>query len=197
MQADGSPVRVTVDNFGRAESDAYFARFVGEGGFGKLKHERALAPIDHQTVIRLNRDTFYSFGVFDLDAGPVTITLPDAGKRYMAVQVIDEDHFAPEVFYAPGTHTLTKEQVGTRYVCLADADVREPQRRGGRRGGARPAGRDQDRAGRGGRVRGSRLGRGVAQAGPRGARWAWRPPTAGSTRGGCSGARARSIRCST
>lgn len=116
---DGKPVRVTVDNFRRAESDMYFARFVTEGGFGKFRHERELAEIDRQTVIRLNRDTLYSFGVFDLDAGPVTVTLPDAGKRYMAVQVIDEDHYAPDVFYAPGAHTLTKEQVGTRYVCLA------------------------------------------------------------------------------
>lgn len=115
----GKPVRVTVDNFRRAESDNYFARFVKEGGFGKFKHERELAPIDNQTVIRLNRDTLYSFGVFDLDAGPVTVTLPDAGKRYLAVQVIDEDQYAPNVFYAPGTNTLTKENVGMRYVCLA------------------------------------------------------------------------------
>jgi hypothetical protein len=57
--------------------------------------------------------------VFDLDAGPVTVTLPDAGKRYMAVQIIDQDQYVPDVFYAPGTHTLTKENVGTRYVCLA------------------------------------------------------------------------------
>ncbi len=113
------PVRVTVDNFRRAESDMYFARFVKDGGFGKLKHERELAPIDRQTVIRLNRDTLYSFGVFDLDAGPVTVTLPNAGNRYMAVQVIDQDQYVPDVFYAPGTHTLTKEKVGTRYVCLA------------------------------------------------------------------------------
>ena len=116
---DGKPVRVTVDNFPRAESDTYFARFVKEGGFGKFKHERELAPIDNQTVIRLNRDTLYSFGVFDLDATPVTVKLPDAGKRYMAMQVIDEDQYAPDVFYAPGAHTLTKEKVGTRYVCLA------------------------------------------------------------------------------
>src|SRR5690606_33407396 len=77
------------------------------------------APINNQTVIRLNRDTLYSFGVFDLDAAPVTVTLPDAGKRYMAVQVIDEDQYAPDVFYAPEVHTFTKENVGTRYVCLA------------------------------------------------------------------------------
>ena len=115
----GDPVRVTVDNFRRAESDTYFARFVSDGGFGKFEHERELAPIDKQTVIRLNRDTLYSFGVFDLDAAPVTVTLPDAGERYMALQVIDQDHYTPAVFYAPGTHTITKEKVGTRYVCLA------------------------------------------------------------------------------
>jgi hypothetical protein len=116
---DAKAVRVTLDNFRRAESDTYFARFVKEGGFGKFKHERELAPIDNQTVIRLNRDTLYSFGVFDLDAGSVAVTLPDAGKRYMAIQVIDENQYAPDVFYAPGRHTLTKEKVGTRYVCLA------------------------------------------------------------------------------
>lgn len=116
---DGEPVRVTVDNFRRAESDHYFARFVKDGGFGKFKHERELAPIERQTVIRLNRDTLYSFGVFDLDAGSVTLTLPDAGERYMAVQIIDQDHYVPDVFYAPKTRRLSKEEIGTRYVCLA------------------------------------------------------------------------------
>ncbi len=107
--ADGEkPTRVTVDNFRRAESNTYFARFVKEGGFGRFKHERELAAIDNQTVIRLNRDTLYSFGVFDLDAAPVTVTLPDVGKRFMAMQVIDEDQYAPAVFYAPVAHTLTK-----------------------------------------------------------------------------------------
>lgn len=116
---DGKPVRVTVDNFGRAETDTYFARFVKEGGFGKFNHERELAAIDRQTVIRLNRDTLYSFGVFDLAAAPVTVTLPDAGKRYMAMQVIDQNHYVPDVFYAPGVHTFTTKKVGTQYVCLA------------------------------------------------------------------------------
>lgn len=112
-------VRVTVDNFVRAETDTYFAKFVQERAFGKFNHERELAPIDKQTVIRMNRDTLYSFGVFDLDAAPVTITLPDSGKRYMALQVINEDHYAPDVYYAPGTYELTKENVGTRYVAAA------------------------------------------------------------------------------
>ncbi len=37
----------------------------------------------------------------------------------MSMQVIDEDQYAHDVFYAPGEHTVTKEKAGTRYVCLA------------------------------------------------------------------------------
>src|ERR1700733_8102268 len=84
-----STVPVTVDNFTRAESDLYFHSIaIKEGGFGKFFHNREPAPIDNQNVIRLNRDTLYSGAVFDLDAGPVTITLPNADKRFMSMQVI-------------------------------------------------------------------------------------------------------------
>jgi hypothetical protein len=113
------PIRVTVDNFNRAESDLYFTRFVKEGGFGKFSHERELASIDDQTVVRLNRDTLYSFGVFDLTAGPVTVTLPEVGKRFMSLQVINEDQYANDVYYARGTFTITQESAGTPYVALA------------------------------------------------------------------------------
>jgi hypothetical protein len=116
---EAEALRVNVDNFCRAETDNYFAKFDKEGGFGKLNHERELASIDNQTVIRLNRDTLYSFGVFDLDAGPITVTLPQVGSRFMSLEVINEDHYALDVFYAPGSHTLSKEDVGTRYVALA------------------------------------------------------------------------------
>ncbi|HBD35889.1 MAG TPA: carboxylesterase, partial [Cupriavidus sp.] len=118
-QATGAPVPVTVDNFVRAESDMYIVGVAKQGGVGKLQHRREPASIDDQAVIRLNRDTLYSSGVFDLDAGPVTITMPDPGKRFMSLQVISEDHYVPNVFYGAGTHTLTRENVGTRYVAAA------------------------------------------------------------------------------
>src|SRR6186997_3071080 len=78
--ADAVPV--TADNFIRAESDLYFSGILkdSEGALGKLNHRREVATIDNQTVIRLNRDTLYSSALFDLDAGPVTITMPDPGK---------------------------------------------------------------------------------------------------------------------
>lgn len=81
----GDAVPVGVDNFPRAELDLYFGNMVKDGAFGKFLHRREPAEIDKQTVIRLNRDTLYSSAVFDLDAGPVTITMPDAGKRFMMI----------------------------------------------------------------------------------------------------------------
>ncbi|MDP9631738.1 UNVERIFIED_ORG: hypothetical protein J2W85_003817 [Ensifer adhaerens] len=120
------PVIFGVDNFIRAESDMYAAAMVKDGALGKFLHRREPASIDNQTVIRLNRDTLYSSAVFDLDAGPVTITLPDAGKRFMSMQVINEDHYVPEVVYDAGEHTLTKEGVGTRYVVVAIRTLVDP-----------------------------------------------------------------------
>ena len=124
--ATGAPVPVTPENFVRAESDRYLGNLVKEGGVGKLFHRRAPAAIDNQTVIRLNRDTLYSSGVFDLDAGPVTIALPDAGKRFMSMQVIDEDEYTPLVQYGAGSQTLTKEAIGARYVVVAVRALVDP-----------------------------------------------------------------------
>jgi hypothetical protein len=66
----------------------------------------------------MNRDTLGTVGVFDLDAGPVTITLPDPGERFMSMIVTNEDHYT-STFYEPGDRTLTRDQIGTRYVLLA------------------------------------------------------------------------------
>jgi hypothetical protein len=118
VAADTKAVPVTADNFPRAESDLYFFRLAKDAAFGQLRHRREPARVDHQTVIRLNRDTLYSSGVFDLDAGPVTVTMPDPGTRYISMQVIDEDHYTHDIFYGRGTHTLTRKQVGTRYVMV-------------------------------------------------------------------------------
>lgn len=117
----GSAVPVTVDNFVRAETDLYMGGILRDSGgaLGKFNHRREVASIDDQTVIRLNRDTLYSSALFDLDAGPATVTLPDAGKRFRSLQVISEDHYGPMVVYTPGAHTLTREKVGTRYAAVA------------------------------------------------------------------------------
>ncbi len=112
-------VPVTADNFDRAESHMYFRGTLKRaGGLGRFNHRRQLPPLDQQGVIRANRDTLYSEAVFDLDAGPVTVTLPDPAGRFMSMIVLDEEQYALETVYGPGTFTYTKEKVGTRYVLL-------------------------------------------------------------------------------
>lgn len=112
-------IKVTVDNFVRAESDMYFGAIAKDNGFGKFHHTRELAPVDAQNVIRLNRDTLYSSAVFDLDAGPVTVTMPESEGRFISLQVISEDHYTPAVIYKSGKYTFSKEDIGTRYVAMA------------------------------------------------------------------------------
>jgi len=118
---------VTADNFTLAETDTYFANIVARaGGTGRFFHRRELEPVDNQIVIRANRDTVYSAAVFDLDAGPVTVTLPDAGKRFRSMIVIDEDQYTPAVVYEAGRYTYTKAQIGTRYLMLALRTLVDP-----------------------------------------------------------------------
>jgi hypothetical protein len=126
----GTDVLVTVGNYNRAQSDVYFGLTVKTGAFGKFVHGRVLTPIDKRGIIRPNRYTLYSFAVFDFDAGPVTVTLPDPGKRFMLMQVINEDQYTPAVCYGAGRHTLTKDGIGTRYgivVVRALVDPANPQ----------------------------------------------------------------------
>ncbi|WP_081892547.1 DUF1254 domain-containing protein [Verrucomicrobium sp. BvORR106] len=113
------PLTVSVDNFGRAESDLYFASMVKLGGFAKFNHNRAVTPITEQNIVRMNRDTLYSAAVFDLDAGPVTVTLPEPSGRFISMQVFDQDQYTHGVIYSPGEYTFTREKIGTRYVALA------------------------------------------------------------------------------
>jgi len=115
ITASADPVPVNVSNFARAETDMYLARFAARGGFGKFDHNRTPAPVDKQDVVRMNRDTLYSAAVFDLDAAPATLILPDAGKRFMSLLLINEDHFVIDTVYAPSAVTVTREQAGTRY----------------------------------------------------------------------------------
>ena len=124
--AHAQPIPVTVDNFVRAESDLYLGNIAKQGGgLGKLFHRREPSSIADQTVIRLNRDTLYSSGVFDLDAGPVTVTMPDAGARFMSLMSVSQDHYATTV-YGAGTYIYDKGKVGTRYVLIGVRTFADP-----------------------------------------------------------------------
>jgi hypothetical protein len=49
----------------------------------------------------------------------VTITLPDAGKRFRSMQVINEDHYVVTVVYESGDHVIDRKMAGTRYAVVA------------------------------------------------------------------------------
>jgi hypothetical protein len=52
-------------------------------------HMRRLADHRARAVTTPNNDTFYSTAQVDLSQGPVTITLPPTGERYISLQLMD------------------------------------------------------------------------------------------------------------
>jgi hypothetical protein len=120
------PIHVNVDNFARAETDRMFASLQADaGGVNRLKHNREPTPIDHQPVIRMNRDTLYSVALVDITEG-ATVTAPDAGERYVSVMMVNEDHYINRVVHEPGEHSLTVQEFGTPWVAVAARVLVDP-----------------------------------------------------------------------
>jgi hypothetical protein len=120
------PVSVNVETFARAESDRMFASFATDaGGVNRLTHHRAPTPIEHQPVIRMNRDTLYSAAVVDISEG-ATLMIPDRGRRYVSVMVVNQDHYINRVFHEPGQHLLTVEEFDTPWVAVAARVLVDP-----------------------------------------------------------------------
>jgi hypothetical protein len=118
--------KVTVDTFVRAETNRMLANLMAAaGGINRWQHNRAPTPLDNQTVVRMNRDTLYSFAVVDLAEGAV-VTIPDSGDRYASLMVVNQDHYINRVFHSPGEHELALADYDTRYVLLAMRVLADP-----------------------------------------------------------------------
>lgn len=111
-------LQVTPDNFVRAETDMQFMAVVKRGGFGRLVHEREFPPAGRQPLPWADGDVLRSRGVFDLELGPVVITLPPTGDRFISIEALDEDHYTLAMFYGPGTYSFSFENVSTRYMLI-------------------------------------------------------------------------------
>lgn len=117
---------VNVDNFALAETHRMMHDLqANAGGVNAFVHNREPAAIDKQTVIRMNRDTLYSYAVVDLSAG-ATLTLPEHGERYLSAMVVNENHYINAVFHDAGTYELTRDQFGSRYVVVAIRTLVDP-----------------------------------------------------------------------
>ena len=116
---------VNVDNFARAETDRMFTALAADVGVNRFVHHREPASIDDQPVIRQNRDTLYSSAIVDISGG-ATLTIPDAGDRYLSVMVVNNDHYINDVLRTPGDHQLTVERYDTDYVLVAARILVDP-----------------------------------------------------------------------
>jgi hypothetical protein len=58
----------------------------------------------------------------------VTVTLPDAGGRFLSLQVVDADQYTATVRYDAGSYGFTGEQIGTRYLLMAVRILVDPNR---------------------------------------------------------------------
>lgn len=114
--AESEPVDVL--NYVRAESDMQFKAYAAKaGGVGTFVNLREVYSVKDQTTIRGNRDTLYSFGVYDLTS-PVTIVKPSSPDRFQSLLVIDQDMYNPVLKNGGGEVTLSIDDVGTRYVMV-------------------------------------------------------------------------------
>jgi hypothetical protein len=122
-----SDIVVNVDNFDKAQTDFEFDGIIKlAGGINKVHSNRTPTPIDKQNVIRMNRDTLYSLGVVNISKG-ATVTLPDTGKRYMSLMIINNDGYVNEVFYGGGSYKLTMEKFDTPFVGVVVRTLANPE----------------------------------------------------------------------
>ena len=123
---NNTAVKVTADNYVRAESDFQMKGYAeAMDCFGKFFVGRKHYDVDNQVTVRGNRDTIYMFGAFDLTS-PLTITMPDPGDRYMSLQLINQDHSIPPTIYGPTKRTFTMEDIGTRYILIGIRTFADP-----------------------------------------------------------------------
>lgn len=97
-----------------------------QAGLNAFHHNLELVTPADREITTPNNDTLYSSAWIDLTAGPLTLTVPDAGARYLSVAVMDM-HTSNSVIL--GARTLggaagTYRLVGPDHESLAEGDLR-------------------------------------------------------------------------
>lgn len=90
--ASAEKLKPTDENFSTAMADIYFQQVIDRGGDNDFAHMREVSSVENQNIIRENRDTLYSWGIFDVRDG-LTLTLPPSGDLYISALVIDNDTY--------------------------------------------------------------------------------------------------------
>ena len=74
----------------------------------QLGHKRKFPDDTFTTVVSPNADTLYSFAFLDLSKEPMVLSVPEMGKRYYLMEMLDA---WTNVFSCPGTRTDRKSVV--------------------------------------------------------------------------------------
>ena len=110
--------KVTEATYPAAESARQYLQEQSAVGVNNFNHRRVLTPTDKQTVVRMNRDTYYSFGVVDVSKG-ATLTLPEVPEgKYLTGMIITEDHRIYPMFYGAGDYELTTHTGNHVFVAI-------------------------------------------------------------------------------
>jgi hypothetical protein len=104
------------------EMEATRVQFLARGpSENAIYGQRRLSDHTSRSVTSPNNDTLYAAAWLDLAQGPVTLTLPELGKRYFSLQLMD---FYSNSFAVLGTRTTGSAPV--TFNLIAPTDVHTP-----------------------------------------------------------------------
>jgi hypothetical protein len=111
-------IKVNVMNYVHAKTAIQFDKYYrAAGGINQFSHTRNIAEIDNRSSRRLNRDTLYSVAIVDISKGAV-VEMPDAGSRYMSMQIVNQAGYTNAVLHGGGRYELSQEEFDTTFVWL-------------------------------------------------------------------------------
>ena len=96
----------TAENYPTLETARQLLIAQERAAVNEFTHNRKLTPTDEQPVVRMNRDSYYSFAVVDVSAG-ASLTIPPVPEgKYVSVQPVTMDHRIQPMSYGSGTFEL-------------------------------------------------------------------------------------------
>lgn len=100
---------VTKENFAQAFTNMRFGAVLKKTGAVNKFFDMPTPPSDpeKQFVVRMNRDTYYSFAIIDISSDSAFINIPAKTDRYISTQIVDENHETQPMIYGPGRHKIT------------------------------------------------------------------------------------------
>jgi len=116
FQPDG--MTATAENYPTLETSRQLLAAQGRAAVNDFAHNRKLTPTDDQPVVRMNRDTYYSFAVVDVSAG-ASITIPPVPEgKYVSIQPVTMDHRIQPMSYGSGTFELATHYGSHMYLIV-------------------------------------------------------------------------------